>query len=80
MPSPNGTKRLSLSQEQVAEFRAALVVWRKKVKRSRSSVVKSLGITVQQLANIEYGMSDPSERVYLALCAKMGRKAQVVEV
>ena len=77
MPSPEGTKRLTLSQEQVAEFRAALVVWRRKVKRARSSVVKGMNISVQQLANIEYGNSDPSEAVYLALCRKMGKKPAV---
>ncbi len=78
MPSPNGTKRLTISPEKVADFRRALVRWRALKGRARSSVVRTLGITVQQLANIEMGRSEPSERVYLALCRKMGVKPAVV--
>jgi transcriptional regulator with XRE-family HTH domain len=77
MPSPVGTKRINLEPKDLAAFRAALIAWRAKKGMTRRSMVEGLDISVQQLANLEYGLQGPSERVYLALCAKIGMKPAV---
>lgn len=72
-------KRLEKSPEAalaISAWRTDLVRWRQNSGRARSAVVKDIGITVQNLASIEKGNSNPSLKVYLALCKKMRTRPQ----
>lgn len=78
MPCKADRKRLENTEEAervILLWRSALVAWRERSGLPRREVVKGLRVTVQQLANIERGRSNPSQALYRALCKKMGIKA-----
>ena len=58
-------------KERLDKFRAELVAWRERKAMPRREAVEGLGVTIQQLASIEVGRSQPSIAVYLLLQRKM---------